>query len=185
MCTRTQEKGAVTPEKTEPDLPVIVQKSLAEMWVDSGLTQCQGHWIQQSQEPQLTGISHLEGGQHYCHYPCHSLASGQTTGREHSPTHPQKIGLKIYWIWPHPPEQDPDSPTVSPSHQEASRSLFFSHRSLLSLFVRGQTEWKAQSQKTNQTDPWITALSNSMQLWAMPYRATQDGWVMVESSDKM
>ena len=32
---------------------------------------------------------------------------------------------------------------------------------------------------------WITALSNSMKLWAMPCRATQDGWVMVESSDKM
>ena len=31
---------------------------------------------------------------------------------------------------------------------------------------------------------WITALSNSMKLWTMPGRATQDGWVMVESSDK-
>ena len=31
----------------------------------------------------------------------------------------------------------------------------------------------------------ITALSNSMKLWAMPCRATQDGWVMGESSDKM
>ena len=29
-----------------------------------------------------------------------------------------------------------------------------------------------------------TALSNSMKLWAMPCRATQDGWVIVESSDK-
>ena len=29
-----------------------------------------------------------------------------------------------------------------------------------------------------------TALSNSMKIWAMPCRATQDGWVMVESSDK-
>ena len=28
-------------------------------------------------------------------------------------------------------------------------------------------------------------LSNSMKLWAMPCRATQDGWDMVESSDKM
>ena len=27
MCTRTQEKAAVTPQKTEPDLPVIVQES--------------------------------------------------------------------------------------------------------------------------------------------------------------
>ena len=32
---------------------------------------------------------------------------------------------------------------------------------------------------------WTTALSNSMKLWAMACRATQDGWVMVESSDKM
>ena len=31
---------------------------------------------------------------------------------------------------------------------------------------------------------WTTALSNSMKLWAMPYRATQDGRVMVDSSDK-
>ena len=31
---------------------------------------------------------------------------------------------------------------------------------------------------------WTTALSNSMKLWVMPCRATQDGQVMVESSDK-
>ena len=31
---------------------------------------------------------------------------------------------------------------------------------------------------------WTTALSNSMKLWAMPCRATQDEWVIVESSDK-
>ena len=30
-----------------------------------------------------------------------------------------------------------------------------------------------------------TDLSNSMKLWAMPCRATQDGQIMVESSDKM
>ena len=32
---------------------------------------------------------------------------------------------------------------------------------------------------------WTTVLSNSMKLWVMPCRATQDRWVMVESSDKM
>ena len=32
---------------------------------------------------------------------------------------------------------------------------------------------------------WITALCNSMKLWTMLCRATQDGWVLVESSDKM
>ena len=31
---------------------------------------------------------------------------------------------------------------------------------------------------------WITPLSNSVKLWAMPRRATQDGRVMEESSDK-
>ena len=86
--------------------------------------------------------SPFEGG---CHYPYHSLASGQITEREHSPTHQQKIGLKIYWAWPCPSEQDPDSSTAGSSHQEASTSL-------LSFSIRGQTEWKSQLQKTNQTD---------------------------------
>ena len=74
----------------------------------------------------------------------HSVLSGQTTGREHCPTHQQKIGLKIYWAWPCPSEQDPVSPS-SLSHQEASISL-------LALSIRGQTEWKPQSQKTNQSN---------------------------------
>ena len=82
--SRTQEKGAVTPQKTEPDLPVSVQESPAEAWVDRGLPWAQGHWIQQSWKPWHAGISPFEGG---CHYPYHSLTSGQTTEREHSPTH--------------------------------------------------------------------------------------------------
>ena len=76
--------------------------------------------------------------------PYHSLASGQTTGREHSTTPEQKIRLKIYWAWLHSSEQDPNFPTASPSHQEASTIL-------LSFSIRGQTEWKPQSQKINQT----------------------------------
>ena len=48
--TRSQEEGAVSPQETESDLPVSVQESPVEAWVDS-------------------------------------LALGQTTGREHSPTH--------------------------------------------------------------------------------------------------
>ena len=31
---------------------------------------------------------------------------------------------------------------------------------------------------------WITALSNSMKLWAVLCRATQNGWVMVDSCTK-
>ena len=87
----------------------------------------------------------FEGGLHYLHYLHHSLVSGQTTGREHSPTHQQKIGLNIYWAWPCPSEEDPVSPSVSLSHQKALISL-------LCLSIRGQTEWKQPSQKTNQSD---------------------------------
>ena len=43
VCTRTQEKGAVTPQETDPDLPVSVQESLVEAWVGGGLPQCRGH----------------------------------------------------------------------------------------------------------------------------------------------
>ena len=87
----------------------------------------------------------FEGGHYYLHYLHYSLASGQTIGRNHSPTYQKKIELKTYWAWPHPSEQDPVSPSVSLYHQEVSISL-------LSLSIRGPTEWKPQSQKTNPTD---------------------------------
>ena len=89
-------------------------------------------------------LGHFEGG-HHLHYLHHCLASVQITGKEHSPAHQQKIGLKIYWVWPHPSEQDLVSPSVSLSSQEVSISL-------LSFSIRGQTDWKPQSQKTNQSD---------------------------------
>ena len=41
--TRTQEKGAVSPQETELDLPVSVQESLVEAYVYSGLLWGQGH----------------------------------------------------------------------------------------------------------------------------------------------
>ena len=47
MCTRTQEKGAVAPQETEPDLPVGVQESLVDAWVDSGLLRGQRYGIKQ------------------------------------------------------------------------------------------------------------------------------------------
>ena len=43
VCTRAQEKGAVTPQKTDPDLPMSVQESPVEVWVGCGLLQGQGH----------------------------------------------------------------------------------------------------------------------------------------------
>ena len=41
--TRTQEKEVVPPQETEPDLPVSVQESPVEVWVNSGLLGGQGN----------------------------------------------------------------------------------------------------------------------------------------------
>ena len=106
-----------------------------------------------------------------------SLASGQTTRREHSPTYQQKIRLKIYWAWPCLSEQDPVSPSVSLSHQEPSISR-------LSFSIEGRQNENHIHRKLTNRITWTTALSNSIKLWAMPCRATQDRRVMVESSDK-
>ena len=43
VCTRSQEKGEMSSQETESDFPVSVQESLAEVWVNSGLLQDQGH----------------------------------------------------------------------------------------------------------------------------------------------
>ena len=79
----------MTLQETDPDLPVSVQESLMEAWVDGGLLQGRGtEWGSMCMAP-------FEGGRHYLHYLHQSLASGQTIGRKHSPSHHQKIGLKI------------------------------------------------------------------------------------------
>ena len=40
--TRTQEKGAVIPQETDPDLAVSIAASPVEVWVSGGLQQGQG-----------------------------------------------------------------------------------------------------------------------------------------------
>ena len=50
--------------------------------------------------------------------------------------------------------------------------------------LQGRQNENHNHRKLTKLIPWITALSNSMKLWAMPYRATQDRQVMVECSDK-
>jgi len=91
---------------------------------------------------------------------------------EQSPIHQQKIGLKIYWAWPRPSAQDPDSPN-SQSFPSGAPTSLLSLSILIHPYPREQTEWKSELQKANQTNDWITVLSNSIKLWAMPSRATQ------------
>ena len=60
-----------------------------------------------------------------------------------------------------------------------------SFHTLLILIHQSADTMKTTITETNQIDHMDQTLSNSMKLWAMPRRANQDGWVMVESSDKM
>ena len=114
--------------------------------------------------------------------------SGQTTVREHSATHQQKVGLKIYWAWscqgsktqfsaqPVPPIRKlAQTPYPFPSEGRQKKQELQSH----SLQNENHNPWKLTKMIT-----WITALCNSVELWDTACRATQDRWVMVESSDK-
>ena len=72
------------------------------------------------------------------------------------------------------------SDAIQPSHPLSSPSLpAFNLSQHQDLF-----QWVSSLHQKNWLITWTTALSNSMKLWAMLCRATQDGWVMVESSDK-
>jgi len=46
--TKTQGKGAVTPQETDPDLPASVGGSPVEAWVSKFSPQGRRHWQQQS-----------------------------------------------------------------------------------------------------------------------------------------
>ena len=90
VCTRTREKGAGTPQGTDPGLPAGVQESLAEAWVDSVLLARSGalsavvpSWDLWKEEAIIFITS--------------TLVWSQSNNREgNSPVHQQKIGLNIY-----------------------------------------------------------------------------------------
>ena len=86
VCTKTQEKGAVSPQETEPDLPLSVQESLVEAWVNT--VACCGV---RGTEYNSVGKSLLEGGRHYHHYPYHSLASTKQQGGNTAPSISRKL----------------------------------------------------------------------------------------------
>ena len=75
----------MTPQETNPDLPMGVQASPAEAWVGGGLLQGWGT------ERSSAGMGPFERGHLYLHSLHHRVALGQATGREHSPAHQQNI----------------------------------------------------------------------------------------------
>ena len=84
--------------------------------VQGGLECCDSWGHKESDRTEQLNWTELP---YYLH---HSLASGQTTRREHSPSTENQI--KNFWAWPCPPEWDSVSPSVSLSHQEVSISFF-------------------------------------------------------------
>ena len=94
--------------------PGVFSEVMGQQWPAMGWGHC-------SAQQCLHGT--FWGGHHYLYYLHNNLDSDQTTGREHSPAHQQKIGLNIDWAQPRPSEQDPVFPSASLSHQEASKSL--------------------------------------------------------------
>ena len=114
--------------------------------------------------------------------------SKQQTGWEHSPTHQEIIKLKIYWAWPCPPKQDSVLPTASPSSEILPKPLILIQQSIDRSKNSNPTAYRTKNLRyrdITKMTTWITALCNSVKLWAMPSRATQATWVIMESYEKL
>ena len=72
-------------------------------------------------------------------------------------------------------------PSSYPHSQSLPSGSF--HRPLIFISERAENE-NHNHRKLIKLITWTMALSNSMKLWAMLCKATQDGWVMVKRSDK-
>ena len=88
------------PQKTDPDLPMcpgISSRSMGQQWIAAG-SEAVSIAVSSGDLSKEVAIIFITSTI------VDLLAISQTTGRENSPSHQQKIGLKIYWGWPHPSE---------------------------------------------------------------------------------
>ena len=88
MQTKTQEKGAVTPRETDPDLAV---RSRCLQQSHGSAVACCTQWEALSGAVQAWDLLKVT----IIFITSTKVWPQETTGREHSPTHQQKIGLKI------------------------------------------------------------------------------------------
>ena len=111
MHTRSQEKGTASPKEPEPDLSVSVQESVAEAWVENGLPQGQGHWIQQCMQKSFWRRSPLSS--HYLHVTSWTVAH-QSSMSMGFPTQEYRSGL-LFLSPGHLPNSEikPVSPALS------------------------------------------------------------------------
>ena len=104
VCTRNQEKGAMAPQKTDPDLLVSVRS----LWQSHGSAVACGRV--QGTECGRVSRGPFEGDHHYLHYLHHGLVSDQTTEREHSPAHQTENWIKDLLSTALPIRTRPSSP---------------------------------------------------------------------------
>ena len=142
------EEEAGTPQEPGPDLPVSVQESPEEAWLGSALLRGWGHRVEHC----LLGTFSRRSSLSSSPPPQFGLRSNNREGAQ--PCHSTENWFKCLLARPAPPEQD-RFPHLS--HQEASISL-------LSFSIRGQTERKPQSQKTNRSDFMDNNFAYSMKL---------------------
>ena len=125
VFTRTEDKGAVTPQDIEPHLPGSIWGS-PEVWVGRGSLRGRGHWRWQTSEVLLGSLSPLGSHHQPYHRPCRLqgwVTLGQTTNREGVQPHPRADNcIKGLLSRLCPPEQVPDISTASPSHQKFAES---------------------------------------------------------------
>ena len=83
----------MTIQETDPDLPMSFQECLVEAWISnqcpSGSGRLGAAVLTRDLLKEVTII-----------FITFTMVSGQTKGREHSPSHQQKSGLKIYFNGP-------------------------------------------------------------------------------------
>ena len=136
-CTRTQGKGAVTPQETARlacECPGVPGGGMGWKWHAAGsgalsVAVCAWELLKEVAIIFITS----------------TIVWSQVKQQGGSIAHfQQKIGLKIYWAWP-PIRTRPSFP-----HSQSLPSGSF-HKPLTSIHQR-ETEWKPQSQKNNQTD---------------------------------
>ena len=119
-------------------------------------------------------ISHSEGGWCYCYYPYHSFASGQTTGGSAAPQSVEN------WIKHFLSMASPTRTRCSFPHCQSLPSESF-HKPLISI----RQSANHSHRKLTKLITWITAISNSMKISIMLWRAIWEGLGVVESSDNM
>ena len=116
----------------------------------------QGYGKQLSWEMQSAGISPFEESHHYCHYPCHRDMEGGN--REETQPHLSTEN----WIKGLLTMATPIRPRFPHSQSLPSGSF---HKPLIHM---GADRMKTTiRKKLTKLITWITALSNSVKLWAM------------------